>query len=182
MCAASDARGVNILLTEVANKRIVVDEKAATAKIDAGIILHDALDYLAQYGSGWSLAAFPWFTFQTTGGAIATGSHGSSLSFGSLSNDAQLLALDVVLANGSLVQISKAAHPDLWPAFQVSVGRLGIITAVTMKLVPNAAMQRRMNHVGLQSFLAAMMRVQDAYIREGEAAPEVRALDGVRHV
>lgn len=180
MCAAKDAHGTVVLLTELANKRIVVDEHARTAKIDAGIITHDALDFLSKFGAGWTLPAFPWFTFQTMGGAIATGTHGSSLSFGSLSNDAQLLALDVVLANGSLVQISKASHPDLWPSFQVSVGRLGIITAVTMKIVPNAPMERRMNPVGLQSFLAAMMRVQDAYNREGEAAPEVKVLDGVR--
>jgi FAD/FMN-containing dehydrogenase len=73
-----------------------------TAKVDAGYILHDFLDYLATYGRGYTLGNFPWFTFQTVGGAVATGSHGSSLSYGSLSSDELLVALDVVLANGTL--------------------------------------------------------------------------------
>ncbi len=53
-----------------------------------------------RYGKGWTLGNFPWFTFQTVGGAVVTGSHGSSLSYGSLSSDDMLLALDVVVANG----------------------------------------------------------------------------------
>jgi len=61
----------------------------------------DVLDYLAKYGRGWTLPAFPWFTFQTIAGAVATGTHGTSMAYGSLSSDEQLIALDVVLANGS---------------------------------------------------------------------------------
>jgi hypothetical protein len=60
MCAANSAEGVDLLLTELSDKRIVVDESAMTAKIDAGIILHDALDYLASYGKGYTLGSFPW--------------------------------------------------------------------------------------------------------------------------
>jgi hypothetical protein len=46
---------------------------------------------------------------------VATGSHGSSLSYGSLSSDETLFALDVVLANGVL-------HV-LWARHAVSAGR-----------------------------------------------------------
>jgi FAD/FMN-containing dehydrogenase len=169
---------VDVLLTEIANKRIVVDESALTAKIDAGWILHDALDYLAAYGRGYTLGNFPWFTFQTVGGAVCTGSHGSSLSYGSLSSDEQLVALDVVLANGTLLQISRDSHPRLWRAMQVSVGRLGVITAVTFRLVPNAPMTRYKTDITVDAFLDEMKRVQDAYIARGVDAPEVQALDG----
>jgi hypothetical protein len=34
---------------------------------------------------------------------------------------------------GTLVQVSKSSHPFLWKALQVSVGRLGVITAVTVR-------------------------------------------------
>ena len=37
-----------MVLTAMPNKRIVVDENAMTAKIDAGIIVADDLDYLAK--------------------------------------------------------------------------------------------------------------------------------------
>ncbi len=36
--------------------------------------------------NGWTVAAFPWFIDQTVGGAVATGTHGSSMRFGSLSS------------------------------------------------------------------------------------------------
>jgi FAD/FMN-containing dehydrogenase len=101
MCAGDTAEAVDVLLTEIGNKRIVVDETARTAKVDAGVILHDFLDYISTYGRGYSTPNFPWFTFQTVAGAVATGSHGSSLSYGSLSSDDMLVALDVVLANGA---------------------------------------------------------------------------------
>lgn len=145
------------------------------------MVVADFLDKLAAYGSGWTLGNFPWFTFQTVGGAVATGSHGSSLSYGSLSNDAQLMALDVVLANGTFVQMTSNSHPALWKAFQVSVGRLGVITAVTFKIQPNAEMYRYKVDVTVDHFLQHMQRVQDAYNKEGDAAQEVQELDGVMY-
>ena len=47
MCAGNSAEAVDVLLTEMENKRIVVDERAMTAKVDAGVVLKDFLDYLA---------------------------------------------------------------------------------------------------------------------------------------
>lgn len=38
---------------------------------------------------GYTLAAFPWFIDQTVGGAVATGTHGSTMRFGSLSTQAR---------------------------------------------------------------------------------------------
>ena len=48
-----------------------------------------------RYGSGWTLPNFPWFTFASIGGQVATGTHGSGLTFGSLADDTQLVALQV---------------------------------------------------------------------------------------
>ena len=50
---------------------------------------------------------------------VATGTHGSGMNFGSLSDDTQLVALNVILANGTMVQITKWSHPFLWKAMQV---------------------------------------------------------------
>ncbi len=51
----------------------------------------DLLQYLGNYvtdvaPAGWTLPAFPWFVYQSIGGALATGTHGSSLPWASLSN------------------------------------------------------------------------------------------------
>jgi hypothetical protein len=66
MCAGDTAEAVDVLMTEIENKRIVVDEQAMTAKVDAGYVLHDFLDYLATYGPGYTLGNVPWFTFQSS--------------------------------------------------------------------------------------------------------------------
>ena len=42
---------------------------------------------------GYTLPAFPWYIDQTVGGAVATGTHGSSLQFGSLSSQVRPPAL-----------------------------------------------------------------------------------------
>jgi len=179
-CAGNSREAVDVLLTSIQNKSIVVDESAQTAKVDAGIVTADFLDYISKYGRGWALGNHPWFTYQTVGGALATGSHGSSLTYGSLSSDDQLFALDVVLANGTFAQISKASHPFLWRAFQVSVGRIGIITAATFKIVPNANMYRWKVDVGVNSFLSNMLALQNGFNRGGEQDPDVQDFDGTQ--
>lgn len=63
---------------------------------------------------GWTLPAFPWFVYQTIGGAVATGSHGSSLKWGSLSSARQLLGLQVVTADGELQTFTPEENPFLF--------------------------------------------------------------------
>lgn len=83
----------NIQLTTLRPKRIVVNQTEESVTVDAGVVTVHLLDYLANYvtsdaPAGWTLPAFPWFVYQTIGGAVATGSHGSSLSYNSLSDQA----------------------------------------------------------------------------------------------
>ena len=177
-CAGNTRDAVDILLTSVENKQTVIDDAARTVKVDAGILTSEFLDFIS--ARGFSLGNHPWFTFQTVAGAVSTGSHGSSLAYGSMSSDTQLLALDVVLANGTLIQVSKASHPFLWRALQVSVGRLGIITAATFKLVPNSAMHRYKVDLGVSNFLGEIKKLQDGFNSGGEGHPDVQALDGVQ--
>jgi FAD/FMN-containing dehydrogenase len=95
------------------------------------------LNYLSEYRywkqpAGWTLPAFSWFIDQTIGGAVSTGTHGSSMRYGSLSS--QVKALKVILANGTLLELTPEDDIHLWRALGVSVGRLGIITELTMRI------------------------------------------------
>ncbi len=81
--------------------------------------------------SGWVLPSYPSAADATMAGAVATGSHSSSTVYGSLSH--QVIGLTVVLANGSVVQLSDDSNPHLFNAMRVSVGRLGVITSVTSR-------------------------------------------------
>lgn len=70
---------------------ITVNETDQTVWVDAGVKTIDLLDYLRNYvtptaPAGYTVGAFPWFVYQTIGGAVATGTHGSSMEHNSLSN------------------------------------------------------------------------------------------------
>src|SRR5262245_48480182 len=70
---------------------------------------------------------------QTIVGAIATGTHGSGIEFGSLSSAVR--GVRIVTGTGEVLDIDQS-QPDLLHAAQVSVGLLGVITRVTLDVMP----------------------------------------------
>jgi FAD/FMN-containing dehydrogenase len=79
--------------------------------------------------------------YQASAGAIATGTHGTGLHFGSLSSCVTQVRL--VLASGDIVTCSHTSEPELFKAVQVSLGLLGIITQITMRLLPAYRLEER---------------------------------------
>jgi FAD/FMN-containing dehydrogenase len=71
---------------------------------------------------------------QALAGAISTGTHGTGRSLGSIST--QMVGLRLVTASGERLDLSAADEPDLFKAAQVSLGALGVITQVTLQLLP----------------------------------------------
>lgn len=47
---------------------------------------------------GYSLPAFPWYIDQSIGGAVSTGTHGSSFRYGSLSSQVSFWLLGSVIS------------------------------------------------------------------------------------
>lgn len=69
---------------------------------------------------------------QTIAGAIGTGTHGTGGSFGPIA--AQVLGLQLVTPGGDVLDLRE--HDPLLPAARVSLGALGVVTEVTLQLVP----------------------------------------------
>jgi FAD-linked oxidoreductase len=88
---------------------------------------------LAEFGL--ALANLGDIDAQTISGALATGTHGTGARLGGLAT--QVEALDLVLADGSLVSCSASARPELFAAARVGLGALGVVTAVTLRCVPS---------------------------------------------
>jgi L-gulono-1,4-lactone dehydrogenase len=83
---------------------------------------------------GLALANLGDIDAQTIAGALCTGTHGTGARLGGLAT--QVEALDLVLADGSLVTCSASARPEMFAAARVGLGALGVITAVTLRCVP----------------------------------------------
>lgn len=88
---------------------------------------------------------------QTITGAISTGTHGTGVRFGSLST--QVAALTLVTASGEVVEVSAERNPDLFKAAQVSLGALGIIASVTLRVVPAKRLRYQTRRERLGSLL-----------------------------
>jgi FAD-linked oxidoreductase len=71
---------------------------------------------------------------QTVAGAISTGTHGTGAKLGGLAT--QVEALELMLADGTLVSCSATEQPELFNAARVGLGALGVITTVTLRCVP----------------------------------------------
>lgn len=76
---------------------------------------------------------------QTLAGAISTGTHGTGAKLGGLST--QIEALELILADGSVVRCSATERPDLFSAARVGLGALGVITTVTLRCEHSFALQ-----------------------------------------
>lgn len=71
---------------------------------------------------------------QALAGALATGTHGTGLAFGSLSTMAQGFRL--MAADGQVHSCSATENPSLFEAQRLSLGLLGIATHIEMAVVP----------------------------------------------
>lgn len=106
------------------------DEQSVT--VAAGTTLNDL--YIRLTTMDRMLAASPGvIAVQKLAGAMATGTHGQGLHQSSLADEA--LRIRMVLADGSVREFTRG-EPD-FPAAQVTLGALGIVTAVTLRTQPS---------------------------------------------
>ena len=86
-------------------------------------------------GLGLAMANLGDIDAQTLAGALSTGTHGTGAGLGGLAT--QVEALELVLADGSLVTCSASSRPELFTAARIGLGALGVITTVTLRCVPS---------------------------------------------
>jgi xylitol oxidase len=123
----ADTRGT-LLSTEHLNRIVEVGDASVT--VEAGIRygeLAAALD-----GHGLALANLASLPHISVGGAIATSTHGSGVTNGSLSTAVR--ALELIRADGSIVRLRRG--DDDFDGAVVSLGALGVVARVELDVVP----------------------------------------------
>jgi FAD/FMN-containing dehydrogenase len=88
---------------------------------------------------------------QTIAGAIATATHGSGRRLPNFS--AVLEGARLVDGTGEVVEVSREANADLLPALQTSIGVLGIMTEVTIKVAPAYQLHARTDIMKLDQLM-----------------------------
>jgi FAD-linked oxidoreductase len=97
---------------------------------------------------------------QSIAGAISTGTHGTGVRFGSLST--QVVGLTLITASGELLECSEEQNAEVFKAAQVSLGVLGVIARVKLRVVP----AKRLHYVGARQKLSECLANLEQYRQE----------------
>jgi FAD-linked oxidoreductase len=128
--------GVMVRLDQLA-RPLDFDPGSGLFKAEAGIVLGDLNRALDERGVAFENLGD--IDRQSVAGSIATGTHGTGQAFRNIS--AQIAGLEVVTADGELVEVSES-DPDLLRAARVGLGALGVIYSVTIRTVPAFTLNR----------------------------------------
>ena len=129
-------RGVMLDLSKMSGI-LSVDKESMLVTVGAGTTLRDLNREL--WKLGMSISCLGNLDVATIAGAIATGTHGTGRRFGGLAS--QVRGLQMVTADGQVLECSIDQHPELFAAARVSLGALGIITSVTLQCEPAFVLQ-----------------------------------------
>jgi L-gulonolactone oxidase len=109
-----------------------IDREAMTVTVEAGTPLKRLNAALAR--EGLSLTNMGDIMEQTVSGATSTGTHGTGRESGSIA--AQIKALELVTADGSVLTCSEKENPEVFAAARTGLGALGVVTAITFAVEP----------------------------------------------
>ena len=121
-----------LLSTKELNKVVALDTQARTVTVESGIKYGELAPYLHEKNFALpNLASLPHIS---VAGSIITATHGSGVKNGNLATS--VIALEMVMADGSLQTFSKKKDGDIFNGVVVSLGALGIITKITLVVEP----------------------------------------------
>lgn len=120
------------LSSERLNRILELDPARGRVTIEGGVRYGELGQYLDE--RGWALPNLASLPHISVAGACATATHGSGVRNRSLS--ASVRAMEVATANGELVRWSRDDGGDEFGLAVVHLGALGIVTKLTLDLVP----------------------------------------------
>jgi FAD/FMN-containing dehydrogenase len=115
------------------------DTAGNEATVRAGMTLREAGQHL--FEAGLALHNLGDVDTQTLVGAIGTGTHGTGRRLKDLSS--ALIGVRLVTGEGEIAEYSLETDPEFMKAARLSLGTLGIFTALRLKLVPAYRLHRR---------------------------------------
>jgi len=118
------------------------------ARVQAGMTWRDLQDVLDPHDL--SVRTMQSFSNFTVGGAVSVNCHGRYVGHGPIGLSVR--ALQLVLADGRVVETSRQENPELFAAAIGGYGAIGVITEVELDLDRNTRMERRIEPVPLASY------------------------------
>ena len=114
------------------NRVIEVNASLGFVTVQSGIVLSDLNLILEKHQL--SMPNLGDVTYQTIAGAISTSTHGTGLNRTGLA--AQILSFKIVDASGQVHFCDSFTNEEIFHCGRVSLGALGVITEITLRVVP----------------------------------------------
>lgn len=115
------------------NRVLDVDRASGLVRVQAGITIAELNHELDAHGL--ALENLGDIDKQSLAGATATATHGTGARLRNLSS--QIQAVELMTADGTTVTLDERHDADAWRAARVSLGALGVVTALTLRAVPS---------------------------------------------
>ena len=135
LCASD---GVLLSLSELRGV-VWADRAAGLATVWAGSTIQQLGPLLREHGV--AMANLGDIDRQGIAGAISTGTHGTGRGLGSIST--QVVGLRLVSAAGELIDCDADLEPELFHCARVGLGAFGVLTRVTLRVLPAYRLHER---------------------------------------
>jgi FAD-linked oxidoreductase len=148
-----------VMLDTSAMQRILdVDPSTGRVTVEGGIKLHTLGPLLAEHGL--ALANQGDIDLQSITGAISTATHGTGARLQNISG--QIVGMRIVTSTGEVRELDEDTDGEALLAARVSLGALGVISAVTIQAVPLYTLHRRDETMPLAETLDRLDELADA--------------------
>jgi xylitol oxidase len=114
------------------NRITALDRTKSSVTIEGGVRYGELGAYL--HGEGFALRNLASLPHISVAGAVATATHGSGEQNRNLA--AAVSAMRIVVAGGDVVTVARDTHGEQFHGMVVALGALGIVTSLTLDVVP----------------------------------------------
>jgi FAD-linked oxidoreductase len=129
---------------------VAVDAQARTARVRAGTRLWALGGALAEHGL--AMENLGDINVQSIAGATSTGTHGTGIGFGNLAT--QITGMTFLRADGATISASATENPDLFQGGRIGLGSLGVLSEISLGLVPAYRLHLERDVMDLEECLA----------------------------
>jgi xylitol oxidase len=133
----ADTDGTLVELTAMPPE-ITVDSAARTVRVAAGVRYAELAARL--HAQGFALPNMASLPHISVAGSVSTGTHGSGDANGGLATSVS--ALELVTADGGLRTLSRDTDGERFDGAVVALGALGVVTSLTLDLLPHYAVRQ----------------------------------------
>lgn len=121
---------------------------ARTVRVQAGMTWRDLQEVLDP--EGLAVMTMQSYANFTVGGSVSVNVHGRYVGNGPIGHSVR--ALQIVLADGAVVEASRSQNPEIFRAAIGGYGAVGVISEVELDLASNARMERTVTAVALADY------------------------------